>query len=104
MRSIKNPERELGLAYLIFGLAAVFWIAATTLGAPQLPSSWPRLPTVTEVEILARSPDRAQLAGALALLTWAVWLAWGYVVATTTLRVLVIAAERVAAGAAWVRS
>jgi hypothetical protein len=44
------------------------------------------------------------VAGVLAILRWAIWLCWGYVFATTVLRVLVLVAERVGNGAAWVRS
>src|ERR687885_617707 len=105
MRPSPRARRpELGLAYLIVGLVSVFWVASATVGTPQAPTSWPRLPTPTELELLARSPTRDQLAGALGLLTWAVWLAWGYVLLATTLRVLVIVAERVLQGAAWIRS
>src|SRR3989440_8687653 len=100
----RAERRQLGLAYLIIGLAGVFCVAAATVGTPQVPTSWPRLPTMTELELLGRSPTRDQLAGVLGVLTWAVWLMWGYVLLATALRVLVIVAEHVLQGAAWVRS
>jgi hypothetical protein len=89
---------------LLVGLAVVFVVVSLALGAPQLPSSWPSVPTLADVEVLMRSPDQQQLAGALALLTWAIWLPWSYVFVTAVLRALMLGAERLAAGAAWVRS
>jgi len=105
MRPTSRPRQpELGLIYLLFGLAAAFAVAGLTLGAPTLPSSLPRLPTVSDLDIFVRSPSRDQLTGGLALLTWAIWLVWAYVLITTTLRVAVILGERFSAGAAWLGS
>jgi len=104
MRTTRARQPELGLIYLLFGLAAAFVVASLTLGAPTLPSSLPRLPTLSDLDIFVRSPSRGQLDGGLALLTWAVWLVWAYVLITTTLRVAVILGERFAAGAAWLGS
>lgn len=97
-------QPELGLAYLLFGLAAAFAVASLTLGSPTLPSSLPRLPTLSDLDIFVRSPSRDQLTGGLALLTWAVWLVWAYVLITTTLRMAVILGERFSEGAAWLSS
>jgi len=105
MRPTLRPRQpELGLIYLLFGLAAAFAVAGLTLGAPTPPSSLPRLPTVSDLDIFVRSPSRDQLTGGLALLTWAIWLVWAYVLITTTLRVAVILGERFSAGAAWLGS
>jgi len=104
MQASRARQPELGLAYLLFGLAAAFAVASLALGAPTLPSSLPQLPTLSDLDIFVRSPSRDQLAGGLALLTWAVWLLWAYVLITTTLRVAVILGERFSAGAAWLGS
>jgi len=89
---------------LLVGLAAAFGVASLTVGGPTLPSSLPRLPTLSDLDIFVRSPSRGQLAGGLAMLTWAVWLVWAYVLITTTLRVLVILGERFSDRAAWLCS
>jgi hypothetical protein len=89
---------------LIVGLAAIFGVAIVVLGGPQLPTARPVAPTLSDIEIFLWSPSRVQIAGVLAILDWAIWLCWGYVLATTVLRTLVLVAERVAIGAAWVRS
>ena len=104
MQTSRTRQSELGLAYLLLGLAAAFAVASLTLGAPTLPSSLPRLPTLSDLDIFVRSPSRDQLTGGLALLTWAVWLVWAYVLIVTTLRVAVILGERFSAGAAWLGS
>jgi len=77
---------------------------SVVLGGPQLPTARPVAPTLSDIEIFLWSPSRVQIAGVLAILDWAIWLCWGYVLATTVLRILVLVAERVAIGAAWVRS
>jgi len=105
MQPTARPRHsELGLVYLLVGLAAAFGVASLTVGGPTLPSSLPRLPTLSDLDILVRSPSRGQLAGGLAMLTWAVWLVWAYVFITTTLRVLVILGERFSDRAAWLCS
>jgi len=104
MQTSRARQPELGLPYLLLGLAATFAVASLTLGGPTLPSSLPRLPTLSDLDIFVRSPSRDQLAGGLALLTWAVWLVWAYVLIVTTLRVAVILGERFSAGAAWLGS
>jgi len=104
MQTSRARQPELGIAYLLFGLAAAFAVASLTLGAPTLPSSLPRLPSLSDLDIFVRSPSRDQLDGGLALLTWAVWLVWAYVLITTTLRVAVILGERFSTGAAWLCS
>jgi nucleoid-associated protein YgaU len=103
-RPSRGPQAGLGLAYLVMGLAAMFGVVSVELGGPQLPTAWPGAPTLNDIEIFLWSPSRDQVASVLAILTWAIWLCWGYVFATTVLRVLVVVAERVGSGAAWVRS
>ena len=99
-----GPDREPGLAHLVVGLTAVFVFTSLTLGAPPVPISAPVLRTAVDIEMLVRSPSTDQLAAGLVLLTWAIWLGWGLLVATTLLRVLAVVTESVTSEAAWARS
>lgn len=98
-----EPEPDISLPKLLVGLAAGAVVLAV-VGLPVLPTSLPPLPDETQLELLVRSPTSDQIDGAVSFLTWLVWLLWSWLAVTTALRLAVIAVERVAAGAGWVRS
>jgi DNA-binding SARP family transcriptional activator len=88
----------------LFGFAGLLLLAGIGLGAaggpPRLPSVWPRLDQVGVVLSGSSLPVEVLV---LVLLDLA-WLMWLWIVGSLALELLVITAEAVAHGAAWVRS
>jgi hypothetical protein len=63
--------------------------------------SLPPLPTIVDVELFLRSPSNAQFDAVGAVLSWAAWLVWLWLLLTTLLRVLVVLGERAGIGVEW---
>ena len=104
MEPTEAPPGDLGLAGLVAILVAMPVVLLATVGVPSWPSTWPSLPTQTELEILVRSPSPEQVGGLVAGLGVIAWGLWLWLLLSAALRVLVVLAEYVADGAAWVRS
>src|SRR5437764_5177390 len=80
----------------LFGVV-LYFIA----GTPRTPGTSLSVPDVLTLEALLRSP-RPPLEGAIYAVGMLGWVAWGWLVLSLVLQVLVALAERLSAGATWV--
>jgi len=91
-------HRYAGLIGLILGLAVGAVVLKVTAGPPHLPSQLPAW-NVIVTTLRGSSLPLGVLAYLLSMAAWAVWL---WIVASILLRILVVGADAVAHGAAWV--
>jgi hypothetical protein len=106
---------DIGLLHLVTGLVVAGIVLFGAVGLPLLPlggvarvgdvagfnSPMPSLPSLTDLELLLRSPSSSQLTAVGIVIGWTAWLLWVWLSGTTFLRIGLVLAERTTGASAW---